>query len=348
MKKIVFTGGGTLGHVMPNLYLYEDLKNEYTAIYIGSKGIEKERVKKIIENYKEIDTVKFVRGKFFTNLKIPFVLICAIVQAKKELKSFNPDIVFSKGGYVSLPVCIAARMLKIPIIAHESDSTLGLANKIILRLCDKMCVSFSNTINCVKGKNKQKIVYTGPILSKMYDIKTSKFKYDFDKDKPVLLICGGSLGSQKINEMIYPILRELKSNFNIIHLTGKGNIKIKSHDNYIAMESCDDMVSLYNISDIMIGRCGAGVSAECFYKKIPMLLIPLENKASRGDQVLNARYYKNLGVAEIVREADLTPMKLLNSISEFNSKLTHYKSVYKNISITNGRDKTVAIIKNQK
>ena len=154
MKKIVFTGGGTLGHVMPNLYLIEELKFDYEIEYIGSEGIEKNEMIKRNIKYHTIPTIKLVRGKIFQNLKIPFVLIRSISKAKKILKQLKPDLIFSKGGYVALPVCIAGRMLKIPIVAHESDYSFGLANKIILRLCDKMCVNFINL-----EKENQKILY---------------------------------------------------------------------------------------------------------------------------------------------------------------------------------------------
>ena len=198
MKKIVFTGGGTLGHVMPNLYLAQDLKNDYEIFYVGSSGIEKEKVKSANIKFEEIPSVKLVRGKFFVNLKIPFVLIKAIFSAKRILKRIKPNVVFSKGGYVALPVVIAAKMLKIPVVAHESDFSFGLANKIILKFCNTMCVNFAN----LEGKNK-KIVYTGPIFSKNYESTlTNTTKLNLDLNKPTMLIVGGSLGCKIINERI--------------------------------------------------------------------------------------------------------------------------------------------------
>lgn len=341
MKKIVFTGGGTLGHVMPNLYLMEELKNDYNCFYIGGAGAEKEKVKKVTKNYHEIPTVKLVRGKIWKNLKIPFVLFSAIQQAKKILKEMKPNVVFSKGGYVALPVCVAAKMLKIPIIAHESDSSFGLANKLILKLCNTMCVNFKS----LESKDK-KIVYTGPIFSKEFDnTKTNSLNLNLDKSKRTILIVGGSLGSQNINANIFAILKDLLKDFNIIHITGKGNQKIKSYDNYNSFEMVEDIVKLYNIADFVIGRSGAGVTAECFYKQLPMLLIPLQNKATRGDQVLNAKYYQNLGVAEIVYENNLTPTNLFNEINKINFNLDKYKNKYKSMNIINGKEKIIEIIK---
>ena len=209
MKKIVFTGGGTLGHVMPNLYLMEELNGEYKVMYIGSNGIEKDRVSEVAD-FSEIPAIKLVRGKIFVNLKIPFVLVNSIFKAKKILKKFKPDVIFSKGGYVSLPVCIAGKMLKIPIIAHESDSSFGLANKIILKTCKKMCVNFKS----LEGKNP-KIIYTGPIFSKDFESnRKDKTNLSLDPTKQTILIVGGSLGSQKINDCIFPIIKDLLENYN--------------------------------------------------------------------------------------------------------------------------------------
>ena len=340
MKKIVFTGGGTLGHVMPNLYLFDDLKKDFECFYIGTNGIEKNKVEKQMKFY-EIPATKLVRGKVWKNLRIPFVLIKSIFQARKILKEISPDVLFSKGGYVALPVCIAAKMLKIPIVAHESDYSFGLANKIILKVCDKMCVNFKN----LEDKNK-KIVYTGPIFSKTYENKEKDYsKLNIDKNKPTILIVCGSLGSKKINDNIFAIIKDLLNDFNIIHITGKGNKKIKSYDNYNSFEMVDDIVNLYNIADFVIGRSGAGVTAECYYKHLPMLLIPLENKATRGDQLLNARYYEKLGCARIVREQDLSPTFLLDEIELFSKQLKNYKNNYKLLKPINGKEKIVELIK---
>ena len=339
MKKIVFTGGGTLGHVMPNLYLMDELKTEYECYYIGSNGIEKDKVKNVA-HFQEIPAVKLVRGKVLKNLKIPFVLIDSVFKAKKILKEINPDVVFSKGGYVALPVCLAARMLKIPIIAHESDYSFGLANKIILRVCNKMCVNFKS----LEKKNK-KIIHTGPIFSKEYNKTTKDYSMvNIDKTKRTILIVCGSLGSQKINDNLFAILKDLLKEFNIIHITGKGNNKIKSFENYNAFEMVDDMVNLYNIADFVIGRSGAGVTAECFFKQLPMLLIPLENKATRGDQLLNAKYYESLGVAKIIREQNLNPTMLLNEINKLSKSFGKYKEKYKSLKQSNGKEKVIELI----
>lgn len=340
MKKIVFTGGGTLGHVMPNLYLMEELK-DFECYYIGGSTIEKDKVKGRVKKYYQITTTKFVRNKFFVNFTIPFKLIKGIKEAKRALKEINPDVVFSKGGYVSLPVVLAARKLKIPIIAHESDYSFGLANRIILRLCDIMCVNFK----ILERKNK-KIVYTGPIFSKEFDKKSIALhqNLNIESNKPTILIVGGSLGSKIINDTIFACVKDLIKNYNIIHLTGKGKQLYPSFKNYNSFETASDMVDLYNASDLVIGRSGAGVTAESFYLNKPMLLIPLENKATRGDQVLNAKYYEDLKVAKILKENDLNIDSLIKSITNMMSNINEIKNEYKKLEKINGRKKVVELI----
>lgn len=360
MKKIVFTGGGTYGHAMPNVYLIEGLKEQasnklttnqqFEFFYIGSQAIEKHLVKRYVNEYITIPTVKLVRGKIWTNFKIPFVLIKAIFKAKKALKQIKPDVVFSKGGYVALPVCIAAKMLKIPVIAHESDYSFGLANKIILKTCQTMCVNFEHLT-----QKSKKIVYTGPIFSTDFENEKNKLTkgslinrvpVTLNPSLPTMLVVGGSLGAVRINEMVCSIAKDLTTKFNVIHLTGKGNKKMRSFGNYNAFEMADDMNTIYNSVDFVLGRSGAGVTAECYFKKLPMILIPLENKASRGDQVQNAQYYVEHGVAKLLHETDMDANLLLIEINNFYKNISSYKQAYKKQQATNGRQKIIEIINN--
>lgn len=351
MKKIVFTGGGTFGHAMPNVYLIEQLEkssNKYQCFYIGSTGIEKRLVESRVKQYYTIPAVKLIRGKFFANLKIPFVLISAISKAKKALKQIKPDIVFSKGGYVSLPVCIAAKMLKIPVIAHESDYSFGLANRIILKTCTKMCVNFEH----LTAKSK-KVIYTGPIFGTEFENDKTKIEHGqvvsnqpmhLNPNLPTMLVVGGSLGAVGLNKLVCATAKEMQTKFNIVHITGKGNKNLPSFGNYNAFEMVGDMNSLYNTVDFVVGRAGAGVTAECYFKKLPMILVPLENKASRGDQVQNAQYYVNQGVAELHHEIDLTPNKLKKIIDTFYKNINTYKQQYNEIKPKNGCKKIVDLI----
>lgn len=342
-KKICFTGGGTLGHVMPNLYLAKELK-DYQLMYIGTDGVEKGVVKKEGIDYFEINATKLRRGKVFVNLRVPFELVRAIKQAKKILKEQKPDLIVSKGGFVALPVCIAARKLRIPIISHESDYSFGLANKIILHFSNIMCVNYEHLAN-----PKKNIIYTGPVIAddfKYSNIKAN-VKLNIDVDKPTILIVGGSSGSKAINEAVRGALDKLSDRYNIIHLTGRGNINKVKAPNYNQMELTDNMPYLYSISDLVVGRAGAGVVFECAYMHKPMLLIPLQNGHSRGDQVQNAKYFYDLGCARILEEFKLSPSTLTKSIELALSNTKDMISNLKRLDISAGKDRMLKLINEQ-
>jgi len=341
MSKILFTGGGTLGHVMPNLYLIEELKKNNEIFYIGSNGIEKEKVIDSDIKFYEISSTKLFRGKFVRNLSIPFKLIKAINQSKKILKEIKPDIIVSKGGYVSLPVCIAGRKLKIPIVSHESDYSFGLANKIILKISDKMCVNYEHLSSI-----RHNVVYTGPIISSKFKLSNIKstVNLNLDTNKPTVLIVGGSSGSKKINEVIFNSVKMLSEKYNIIHLVGKGNSKKIKAINYNQFELTDNMPYLYSISDLVIGRAGAGVVFESAYMKKPMLLIPLQNANSRGDQVQNAKYFKERGCARILYELQLNPVTLTKNIEIALENATDMRKNLTQLDLSSDKQKMIDII----
>lgn len=341
MSKIVFTGGGTLGHVIPNFSLIDELK-QHEIFYIGSNGIEKEAVISRKIPYYEINTTKFYRGKITKNLLMPFKLVSSIRQAKKILKELKPDLIVSKGGYVSLPVCLAGRQLKIPIISHESDYSFGLANKIILRISKIMCVNYSHLVG-----NHKNVVYTGPIISSNYKLSNikSNIKLKLDTNKPTILIVGGSSGSVKINEVVFSSLPKLLEKYNVVHLVGKGNARKFNSDNYNQFELCNNMPYLYSISDLVVGRAGAGVSFESAFMNKPMLLIPLENSHSRGDQLENAKYFQEKGGARILRENELVITTLLKSIETCFKNIDKMRTSLKNMDISQGKEKMVNLIK---
>lgn len=342
-KTICFTGGGTLGHVMPNLYLAEEL-GEHRLMYIGAGGIEKDRVKKAGIEYFEIRATKLRRGKIFVNLRVPFELVRAIKQAKKILKQQKPDLVVSKGGFVALPVCIAARKLRIPIISHESDYSFGLANKIILHFSNIMCVNYEHLAN-----EKKHIVYTGPVISTAFKYSNIKanIKLDVDFNKPTILIIGGSSGSKAINQAVWGELNKLVARYNVIHLTGKGNLSKHKAPNYNQIEMTDNVPYLMSISDLVVGRAGAGVVFECAYMHKPMLLIPLQNGQSRGDQVQNSEYFYKLGCARILEEFKLSPSSLIKSIELALPNVKEMTSNLKKLDLSSGKEKMLKLINEQ-
>ena len=342
-KTICFTGGGTLGHVMPNLYLAEELKY-HRLMYIGTDGIERYRVKKSGIDFYEIKATKLRRGKFFVNLRVPFELVRAVKQAKSILKEQKPDLIVSKGGFVALPVCIAAKKLHIPIISHESDYSFGLANKIILHFSNIMCVNYGHLAN-----PKKNIVYTGPIISNAFKYSNIKadVKLDIDVNKQTILVIGGSSGSKVINQAIWGGLDKLCNRYNFIHITGKGNMSKNKAPNYNQIEIAENVPYLMSISDLVVGRAGAGVVFECAYMNKPMLLIPLQNGQSRGDQVQNAQYFYRLGCAQILEEFKLSPSTLEKGIELALQNIKEMTGNLKKLDLSSGKEKMLKLIGEQ-
>ena len=336
MKKIVLTGGGTAGHIYPALAIAESLKN-FEIHYIGSNGMEKEILKKYPNiSYHEIPAVKLERKTTFKNLLIPFKLINSIKKTKKILKTISPDIIFSKGGFVAVPVVIAGKKLNIPIISHESDLSFGLANKIILHYCDVMCTTFEKT-----GKGNKKCCHTGqPIRKEIFN--GEKLNFNFDNSKPTILVIGGSLGAQFLNEMIYKNLDLLTEKYNIIHITGKNNFKNISHKNYKSFAYAEHIEDLYKSADFVISRAGSGVINELLALEKPMLLIPLSKKCSRGDQIENAKLFNQLGYCEIIEEENYNTNILMEKLEKI---IKNKEKIQKNMKKTAKNNAVEEIIK---
>ena len=329
MKRIVLCGGGTAGHVYPAMAVAEKLQG-YEIHYFGGNGIEKEILKDYPQiKFHEIPTVKLERKLTPKNLLIPFKLFKSIKFTKKELESVSPSIIFSKGGFVSLPVVLAGKKLSVPIISHESDLSLGLANKIILHYCDVMCTTFERT----KKENK-KCIFTGqPIREKIF--KGQKQNFNFQKNLPVLLVLGGSLGAKFLNDVIFENLEQLTEKYNIIHICGKNNFKEINHKNYKNFAFSKKIEDLYATADIVLSRSGSGVINELLALEKPMLLIPLSKKASRGDQIENAKLFKELGYAEILEEENYN---FENFINKLNLLQKNSEKIKKNLKINAKND----------
>lgn len=342
MKTIVLTGGGTGGHVIPHLALIPKLKTEFDKIYyIGSEnGIEKEIISKEKNiKYFSIPTVKFVRKLTPKNLLIPIKLINSISKAKKILKEIKPNIIFSKGGFVSVPVVIAAKKLKIPIISHESDLTMGLANKIIYRYCNKMCTTFEKT-----ALNKNKCVYTGsPIRDSLFLGKTL---YLFNNKKPTILFTGGSTGALALNKIIYSSLPDILKKYNVIHIVGKGKTNHNiNYENYLQYEFVDNIQDIFKCCDIVVSRAGSNAIYELLALKKPMILIPLPKQQSRGDQIENAKYFKDQKFASVVFQEDISKNTLLTEIDNLYKNKDIYIENMEKVKFKNGNEEILKIIK---
>lgn len=329
MKTIVLTGGGTAGHVTPNLALIPTLQKEgWNIQYVGSKGgIEKELIERVNIPYHGISSGKLRRYISLENMKDPFKVIKGLWDAYKILRKIKPQVVFSKGGYVTVPVVLAAKLLRIPVIIHESDITPGLANKIASKGAKTICVNFPETLQYVGNKG----VLTGtPIRAELFsgNINRGRKLCGFTDQKPVLLMMGGSLGSVKLNGCLRESLDELTQKFNIVHICGKGNLDetLQKHKGYHQFEYVsEELTDLFAVTDIMLSRAGANALAEIVALQIPSLLIPLSQKASRGDQILNAQSMEKQGLCRVVEEEALTKETLIENINELYQNKEQYQ-----------------------
>lgn len=342
MKKIVLTGGGSAGHCIPNIALLPYLKENYEIAYIGSKnGIEKKLIEKENIPYYEINPIKLQRKITLKNITIPYLLFKSILESKKILKSINPNIVFSKGGYVSLPVVIASHLLKIPVISHESDLSVGLSNKISSNFSDLVLTTFKTTKPTLKNGK-----YVGPILrnKSSYDSKQRLLEeFNFKEKKPILLITGGSLGAKTINDCVYKCFNELTKKYNLIHICGKGNLNNLKSESYRQYEFLD-IYKAYSVCDFALSRAGSNTLFELIYFNIPSLIIPLPKDNSRGDQILNANYFKDKKIFNVLEQGCLDKNSLLNNLELTYKRKSFYVKKMQQENIENSCKKIIEII----
>ena len=321
MKHVVLTGGGTAGHVTPNIALIPALKEAgYEISYIGSyEGIERKLIEELGIPYYGISSGKLRRYFDLKNFTDPFRVLKGFSEAKSLLKKLKPDVIFSKGGFVTVPVVVAAGRLKIPAIIHESDMTPGLANKLCIPSASKVCCNFPETVANLPA---DKAVLTGtPIREELMtgNKESGKAFCNFTSDKPVIMVIGGSLGAMAVNEHVRSILPELLKDFQVVHLCGKGKLdeSLVGTEGYIQFEYIKkELADLFALSDIVISRAGANAICELKALCKPNLLIPLSAKASRGDQILNARSFEKQGFSMVLEEEEITDEKLLNALHE--------------------------------
>lgn len=331
MKKIVFTGGGTAGHVTPNIALFPAVKAAgFEISYIGSEdGIEKELITKQGIEYYGIASGKLRRYFSWKNFTDPFRVIKGYFQAKKLLKTIAPDIVFSKGGFVSVPVVMAAKKRKIPCIIHESDMTPGLANKLALPSATKVCANFPETVQYFP---EGKAVLTGtPIRAELFEGSRERGLSfcGFTGDKPVLMVVGGSTGAAAVNRAVRDLLPTLLQEFQVIHLCGKGKKEEVGgiSGGYVQYEYInEEMKDLFAASDLVISRAGANAICEILALRKPHILIPLSAAASRGDQILNAESFERQGYSYVLREENVTNETLFKAVHEVFANRDKYVS----------------------
>lgn len=335
--KLAITGGGSGGHTLPAVTIHDsfvdyfsDKDEHFESIYIGShSGIEKDVAEKKNIKYFSISTGKLRRYFSFQNFTDGFLIIKGVWDAFRILLKFKPDAVFSTGGFVSVPVVIAAKLLSIPAIIHEQTSHVGLANKIASYFARKVACTFENS---KKYFPENKVIQTGqPIRKELFTGSKDKAYdiFDLDNSLPLIYITGGSQGSHKINQTIKEILPELLKHCNIIHQCGKSqghndDDELKEFKNTLSSDfkrryrvqdfiHADELKHILNGTDLLIGRAGAGTVSEALALRIPSIYIPLAI-AQRNEQYYNAKNLADLGGAIIILEADLKSDSLKENI----------------------------------
>ena len=329
MRKILLTGGGTAGHVTPDIALLPSLKEaNYDIVYMGSyDGIEKKLIADFEIPYIGISTGKFRRYLDVKNFTDPFRVLKGFSEAKKFLKEYHPDVVFSKGGFVSVPVVRAAAALKIPCIIHESDMTPGLANRLCIPVAKKVCCNFPETLENLPA---DKAVLTGsPIRSEL--LQGNKLAgldmCGFTANKPVLMVIGGSLGAADVNKAVRLALPRLLERFQVVHLCGKDKLDnlLLNTPGYKQFEYVKaELKDLFAMADIVISRAGANAICELLALKKPNILIPLPASKSRGDQILNAKSFEAQGFSIVIDQDYLTENLLLEKVYELYDNRTKY------------------------
>lgn len=349
MKKIVLTGGGTAGHVTPNIALLPSLRAEgYDILYIGSyDGMEKSLIEAEQVPYRGISTGKFRRYFSLKNFTDPFRVIKGYFEARRILREYRPDVLFSKGGFVSVPVVLAAGRQKIPVIIHESDMTPGLANKLCFRSAKKICCNFPETMKLLPAG---KAVLSGsPIRKELTEgdrLAGLKFA-GLSANRPVLLMMGGSSGSVVINQALRSILPRLLPQFQVIHLCGKGRLDPSLHmEGYVQYEYISrELKDLMAAADLVLSRAGANAICELLALHKPNILVPLSAAVSRGDQILNARSFEKQGFSYVLEEEQMNADSLYEAICTVYRNRAQYTDAMSKSSQTGGVDTVMSLIR---
>ncbi|MDR0307005.1 MAG: undecaprenyldiphospho-muramoylpentapeptide beta-N-acetylglucosaminyltransferase [Chitinispirillales bacterium] len=358
MKRILLTGGGTAGHVTPNIALIPGLrKMGFEIHYAGtSKGIEREliekagrpqgvRVQQLEIQYHCISAGKLRRYFDLKNFTDVFRIGVGFLQSLLLMIKIRPSVVFSKGGFVSCPVVWAAWFFGVPVVIHESDMTPGLANKLSIPFAKKVCFSFPETeVHLPPAKRER----TGlPVREELFSGSREEGKEicGFDDDKPIILVMGGSLGSQAINAAVRGSLDKLLDDFNICHLCGKGGKAPGSKKGYCQFEYVNDELShIFAMTDIVVSRSGATTLFELLALAKPSLLIPLGTAASRGDQILNAQSFEKLGYSRVLLQDSLCGAALIEDIRLLYNEREKRGEAMKGAEAAKAADKVIEVV----
>ncbi len=349
MKKIILTGGGTAGHVTPNIALLPYLRKEgFEISYIGTKdGIEKGLMEREGIPYEAVATGKLRRyfsSKNFTDI---FRVAAGVKEAYSIIRRIKPDVVFSKGGFVAVPVVLGAKLVGVPIVIHESDITPGLANKIAMPFAKYVCTTFPETVRYISGN---KGIHTGtPIRDGLFEgeKKRGLALCGFDGKKPVLMMMGGSLGSVKINTELRKALPVLLESFQVVHICGKGNrdSTLEDMEGYRQFEYVsEELPHIFAMADAVISRAGSNSISEFLALRKPNLLIPLSQNASRGDQILNAASFERQGFSMVLKEEDMTAETLIDAVNSLYQNREKYTTAMEANKTNRGVENVMEVI----
>ena len=347
MKRIVLTGGGTAGHVTPNLALIPHLAAAgWDIVYIGSVGgMERGLVEPTGVPFYEVATGKLRRYRDLKNLSDPFRVLKGTAQAVALMGKLRPNVVFSKGGFVSVPVVYGAALHGVPVVLHESDLTPGLANKLCAPFAKAVCTTFPETAKAVRHG-----VYTGtPLRDELFagQRKSGLAAFSLSGEKPVLMVTGGSSGAQAINAAVRAALPKLLPDFDVLHLCGKGNLDpdLDRYAGYRQIEYLTDrMRDAFACADVLVSRAGSNTLCEILALKKPSLLIPYPKGASRGDQVENAASFAARGLAQVLDQARLTPESLLAAVRALYASKDELRARMDEEPAANGTKKVLEIL----
>ncbi len=353
MPSIIFTGGGTAGHVAPNVPLIQEFKHKgWDVAYIGSAdGIEKGMIEPMCIPFHAVSSGKLRRYMSIKNFVDPFKIIWGIWQAFFLLNKLKPTVIFSKGGFVAFPVVVGAWLNRIPVVAHESDMSPGLANRLCFPFVNKICLTFEAGKKHFKAQDK--VVVTGtPIREQLFTGNRAKGLElcGFNAEKPCLLVIGGSLGAGSINKAIRDALPQLTTHYQVIHLCGKGKVdaSLNGLSGYKQFEYAnEELADLFAAASIVVSRSGANSLYEILALGKPHILIPLSAQVSRGDQIQNARYFQKLGISLVIDDRDLNAEKLLNALQQLEQNKQDIQNKLKALNIKSATEQVIAIIEEQ-
>lgn len=326
VRRIIFTGGGTAGHVTPNIALIERLREKgWDVAYVGSRdGIERTLIGEMGIPYHAISSGKLRRYFDWQNFVDPLRILWGFLQSLVICLRYRPQVVFSKGGFVAVPLVVAAWVCRVPVISHESDMTPGLANKLCYPFSRHICVNFPQTARYLP---RGKVVVTGSPVRKALlegDARRGREALGLSADRKVLLIFGGSLGAASINRSVREIVDELRQRFDVVHVAGAGNVDTSFGDKagyvqceYLSREFGDVLAA----AGLVISRAGANSLYELLATRTPHILIPLPLSASRGDQIVNARVFEEAGMSRVIPQEALTGASLLAQVDEVTADL---------------------------